>query len=152
MHNNHLEALALVQKLAFTLNAKDFAATEVAVLPPFTGLRSVQTLVMGDKLDIRYGAQDISPHDDGAYTGDVSGSMLAKLGCSYVLAGHSERRQYHGEGDALVNAKITAALKYGLTPIVCVGETLEVRRAGDHLGHTTAQLDGALAWGAAERV
>ena len=152
MHNNHLEALALVQKLAFTLNAKDFAATEVAVLPPFTGLRSVQTLVMGDKLDIRYGAQDISPHDDGAYTGDVSGSMLAKLGCSYVLAGHSERRQYHGEGDALVNAKIRAALRYGLTPIVCVGETLEVRRAGDHLGHTTAQLDGALAGVPAEQV
>ena len=109
MHNNHLEALALVQKLAFTLNAKDFAAAEVAVLPPFTALRSVQTLVMGDKLDIRYGAQDISPHDDGAYTGDVSGSMLAKLGCSYVLAGHSERRQYHGEDDALVNAKVKAA-------------------------------------------
>jgi triosephosphate isomerase len=152
MHNNHLEALALVQKLAFTLNAKDFAAAEVAVLPPFTALRSVQTLVMGDKLEIRYGAQDISPHDDGAYTGDVSGSMLAKLGCSYVLAGHSERRQYHGESDALVNAKLKAALKYGLTPIVCVGETLEVRRAGDHLGHTTAQLDGALAGLPAEQV
>jgi triosephosphate isomerase (TIM) len=152
MHNNHLEALALVQKLAFTLNAKDLAAAEVAVLPPFTALRSVQTLVMGDKLDIRYGAQDLSPHDDGAYTGDVSGSMLAKLGCSYVLAGHSERRQYHGEDDALVNAKVKAALKWGLAPIVCVGETLEVRQAGGHLGHITAQLDGALAKVPAEKV
>jgi triosephosphate isomerase (TIM) len=152
MHNNHLEALALVQKLAFTLKAKDFAAAEVAVLPPFTALRSVQTLIMGDKLEIRYGAQDISPHDDGAYTGDVSGSMLAKLGCSYVLAGHSERRQYHAESDALVNAKVKAALKYGLTPIVCVGETLEVRHAGNQLGHTTAQLDGALAGLPAEQV
>jgi triosephosphate isomerase len=90
MHNNHLEALALVQKLAFTLSRKDLKAVEVAVLPPFTALRSVQTLVMGDKLEIRYGAQDISAHDDGAYTGEVSGSMLAKLGCSYVLAGHSD--------------------------------------------------------------
>src|SRR5262249_2911041 len=82
--------------LAFALKRQDYAATEVVVLPPFTALRSVQTLVMGDKLELRYGAQDVSEHDDGAYTGDVSGSMLAKLGCSYVLAGHSERRQYHG--------------------------------------------------------
>jgi triosephosphate isomerase len=152
MHNNHLEALALVQKLAFTLSAKDFKAVEVAVLPPFTALRSVQTLVMGDKLEIRYGAQDISCHDDGAYTGEVSGSMLAKLGCSYVLAGHSERRQYHGEDDALVNAKVKAALKWGLVPIVCIGETLAVRRAGEHLSHCREQLDGALAGLPAEQV
>jgi len=152
MHNNHLEALALVQKLAFTLSRKDFKAVEVAVLPPFTALRSVQTLVMGDKLEIRYGAQDISCHDDGAYTGEVSGSMLAKLGCSYVLAGHSERRQYHGEDDALVNAKVKAALKWGLVPIVCIGETLAVRRAGEHLSYCREQLDGALAGLPAEKV
>ena len=152
MHNNHLEALALVQKLAFTLNAKDFRFVEVAVLPPFTALRSVQTLVMGDKLEIRYGAQDISAHDDGAYTGEVSGSMLAKLGCRYVLAGHSERRRYHGEDDALVNAKVKAALKWGLVPIVCIGETLEVRRAGGHLSYCREQLGGALAGLPAEKV
>ncbi len=152
MHYNHLEALALVQKLAFALKPQDYAAAEVVVLPPFTALRSVQTLVMGDKLDIRYGAQDISQHDDGAYTGDVSGSMLAKLGCGYVLAGHSERRQYHGESDALVNAKVKAALKWGLTPIVCIGETLAVRRAGEHLSHCQEQLDGALAGLLAEQV
>ncbi len=152
MHYNHLEALALVQKLAFALKPQDYAAAEVVVLPPFTALRSVQTLVMGDKLDIRYGAQDISQHDDGAYTGDVSGSMLAKLGCGYVLAGHSERRQYHGESDALVNAKVKAALKWGLTPIVCIGETLAVRRAGEHLSHCQEQLDGALAGLPAEQV
>jgi len=152
MHLNHLEALALVQKLAFTLRAKDFKAVEVAVLPPFTALRSVQTLVMGDKLEIRYGAQDISAHDDGAYTGEVSGSMLAKLGCRYVLAGHSERRRYHGEDDALVNAKVKAALKWGLVPIVCIGETLEVRRAGGHLSYCREQLDGALAGLPAEKV
>ena len=152
MHNNHLEALALVQKLAFTLSRKDFKAVEVAVLPPFTALRSVQTLIEGDRLRLGYGAQDISAHDDGAYTGDVSGRMLARLGCQYVLAGHSERRRYHGEDDALVNAKVRAALKWGLVPILCVGETLEVRQAGDHLGHTTAQLDGALAGVPAEKV
>jgi triosephosphate isomerase (TIM) len=144
MHNTHFEAIALVQKLAFTLTGKDFDAAEVAVLPPFTALRSVQTLVAGDKLRIRYGAQDISRHDQGAYTGEVSGPMLAKLGCAYVLAGHSERRQYHGEDDALVNAKAAAALRAGLTPIVCVGENLAVRQAGDHLAHTLAQLDGSL--------
>jgi triosephosphate isomerase len=145
MNNNHLEAIALVQKLAFSLTGKDFAAAEVAVLPPFTALRSVQTLVSGDKLQIRYGAQDISEHDQGAYTGEVSGPMLAKLGCSYVLAGHSERRQYHAESDQVVNAKAKAALRAGITPIVCVGEDLTVRQAGDHLAHTVAQLDGSLA-------
>ena len=93
MNNTHLEAIALVQKLAFSLTGKDFAAAEVVVLPPFTALRSVQTLITGDKLQIGYGAQDISVHDQGAYTGEVSGPMLAKLGCGYVLAGHSERRR-----------------------------------------------------------
>jgi triosephosphate isomerase len=145
MHFTHFEALALVQKLAFTLNSKDFDAADVAVLPPFTSLRSVQTLIEGDKLQLRYGAQDLSPHDDGAYTGDVSGRMLAKLGCRYVLAGHSERRQYHGEDDSLVGAKVAAALRHEISPVLCVGETLEVRQAGQHISHTLAQLDGALA-------
>jgi triosephosphate isomerase (TIM) len=152
MHNNHLEAIALVQKLAFTLTGKDFDAAEVVVLPPFTALRSVQTLVAGDKLRIGYGAQDISVHDSGAFTGEVSGPMLAKLGCRYVLAGHSERRQYHREDDALVNAKVKAALRAGLVPIMCIGEDLAVRRAGNHLAHTLAQLDGALGGLAAQQV
>jgi triosephosphate isomerase (TIM) len=145
MHNNHFQAIALVQKLAFSLTGKDFDAVDVAVLPPFTALRSVQTLVEGDKLRLGYGAQDLSPHDDGAYTGDVSGSMLAKLGCQYVLAGHSERRKYHGEDNALVNAKVKAALRYSITPVLCVGEPLEVRQAGDQIPYTIAQLDGGLA-------
>src|SRR5215471_9518835 len=144
MHENHLEAIALVQKLAFTLTAKDFEAVEVAVLPPFTALRSVQTLIDGDKLRITYGAQDISQYDSGAYTGDVSGPMLAKLGCQYVLAGHSERRQYHGETDDVVNAKVQAALRSGLTPILCVGESLDCRKAGDHLNFVAGQVDGGL--------
>ena len=145
MHNTHFEGLALVQKLAFTLTSDDFDAAEAVVLPPFTALRSVQTLVAGDKLRIGYGAQDLSPHDKGAYTGDVSGPMLAKLGCSYVLAGHSERRQYHGEDDGVVNAKVKAALRSELTPILCVGENLDVRQAGEQLSFTLGQLDGALA-------
>ena len=144
MHENHLEAIALVQKLAFTLTARDFDFTEVAVLPPFTALRSVQTLIDGDKLRIGYGAQDLSPYDSGAHTGDVSGPMLAKLGCDYVLAGHSERRQHHHESDELVNAKVQAALRSELTPILCVGEPLEIRRSGDHVGHCMGQLDGSL--------
>jgi triosephosphate isomerase len=144
MHNNHFEALALTQKLAFTLNAKDFAAVDVAVLPPFTALRSVQTLIDGDKLQLGYGAQDISAHDEGAYTGEVSGKMLAKLGCGYVLAGHSERRQYHHEDDALVNAKVRAALRVAITPVLCVGEPLAVRQEGGQLAHAIGQLDGGL--------
>jgi triosephosphate isomerase (TIM) len=152
MHNNHFQAIALTQKLAFMLTGKDFDATDVAVLPPFTALRSVQTLVEGDKLRLGYGAQDISSHDEGAYTGEVSGSMLAKLGCQFVLAGHSERRRYHGEDDALVNAKVKAALRSGITPVLCVGEPLEVRQAGNQISHTLAQLDGGLAGIAGEQV
>ena len=136
LHNNHLEAISLTQKLAFTLTSKDFAATEVAVLPPFTALRSVQTLVSADKLQLGYGAQDISSHDEGAYTGEVSGPMLAKLGCRYALAGHSERRRYHHEDDALVSEKVRAALRAGIVPILCVGETLEMRASGEHVEHT----------------
>jgi len=145
MNLNHIEAIGLVQKLAYTLNAEDFAVLDVAVLPPFTDIRSVQTLVDGDKLALKYGAQDISVAEKGAYTGEVSGAMLAKLGCSYVVVGHSERRQYHGESDDLVNSKAKAAIRNEITPIVCVGEGLEVRQAGDHVAHTLSQLDGALA-------
>ncbi|MEU6095622.1 triose-phosphate isomerase [Streptomyces sp. NPDC047079] len=144
MNLNHLEAIAHVQKLAFALSDKDHEAVEVAVLPPFTDLRSVQTLVDGDKLKIKYGAQDVSAHDSGAYTGEISGSMLAKLKCTYAVIGHSERRQYHCETDELVNAKAKAAFRHGLTPILCVGEELEVREAGDHVGHTLAQVEGGL--------
>ncbi|GLU49405.1 triose-phosphate isomerase [Nocardiopsis ansamitocini] len=144
LHNNHLEAIALVQKMAFALNDADFDAAEVVVLPPFTALRSVQTLVDGDKLSIGYGAQDISEHEKGAYTGEISGAMLAKLGCSYVLAGHSERREYHREDDAVVNAKVKAAFANDITPILCLGEGLEVRKAGQHVEHSLTQLEGAL--------
>ncbi|HZO68211.1 MAG TPA: triose-phosphate isomerase [Kribbellaceae bacterium] len=147
MNLNHVEAVHLVQKLSWTLQDKkhDFERVEVAVLPPFTDIRSVQTLVDGDRMKIVYGAQDVSPQDDGAYTGDISAAMLTKLGCTYVVVGHSERRQYHAEDDALVNAKSAKALKAGLIPIICVGEGLEVRKEQRHVEHTLAQLDGALA-------
>jgi len=144
MNLNHLEAIALVQKLAFSLGDKDFDAVEVAVLPPFVDIRSVQTLVDGDKLRVAYGAQDLSPHDSGAHTGDISGAMLAKLGCSYVVIGHSERRTNHAESDDLVRAKVLAAGRHGLVPILCVGEGLEVRQAGTHVAHCVDQLKAAL--------
>jgi len=144
MNLNHLEALALVQKLAFSLTDEDFDAVEVAVLPPFTDIRSVQTLVDGDKYRVVYGAQDVSPHDAGAHTGDVAASMLAKLGCTYVTVGHSERRADHHEDDALVNAKVKAAIRHGVVPILCVGEPLDVRQEGRHVEHTLQQLSAAL--------
>jgi triosephosphate isomerase len=144
MNLNHLEAIQHTQKLAFALADKDYEAVEVAVLVPFTDLRSVQTLVFGDKLKIKYGSQDISQHDGGAYTGEVSGPMLAKLQCTYAVIGHSERRQYHGENEEIVNAKVKAAYRAGVTPILCIGEPLEVRKAGTHVEYTLAQLDGAL--------
>ena len=144
MNLNHLESIAFVQKLAYTLSDKDYEAVEVAVLPPFTAIRSVQTLIDGDRLRIGYGAQDLSPHDSGAYTGDVGGPMLAKLGCTYVVVGHSERRHYHHETDDVVNAKVRAAIRNELVPILCVGEQLDVRREGAHVAHTTGQLRAAL--------
>ncbi|MEU3269496.1 triose-phosphate isomerase [Saccharomonospora sp. NPDC006951] len=144
MNLNHLEAIALVQKIAFSLPEKYYAKVDVTVLPPFTDIRSVQTLVDGDKLLLSYGAQDLSASDSGAYTGDVSGPMLAKLGCTYVVVGHSERREYHAETDEVVNKKVRAAIKHGIKPILCVGEQLEVREAGGHIEHTTAQLIAAL--------
>ncbi|MBY6366214.1 triose-phosphate isomerase [Rhodococcoides corynebacterioides] len=152
MNLNHLEAIALVQKIAFSLPAKYFEKVDVAVIPPFTDIRSVQTLVEGDKLLLTYGAQDLSPHDQGAYTGDISGAFLAKLGCTYVVVGHSERRAGHGEDDATVLAKTTAALKHGLTPIVCIGEGLDVREAGEHVAHNLEQLRGSLAGLSAEQI
>jgi triosephosphate isomerase (TIM) len=152
MNLNHFEAIALVQKIAFSLPDKYFDKVDVAVLPPFTDLRSVQTLVDGDKLRLTYGAQDLSPHDSGAYTCDISGAFLAKLGCTYVTVGHSERRTYHHEDDALVAEKAAAAFKHELTPIVCIGEQLEIREAGDHVAHNIEMLQGSLAGLSAEQL
>ncbi|HQY33272.1 triose-phosphate isomerase [Actinotalea sp.] len=147
MNLDHHQATHTVQKLAWTLqDAKhDFSAVEVSVLVPFTDLRSVQTLVDADKLELSYGAQDVSAHLEGAYTGEISPVMLAKLGVTYVAVGHSERRQFHGEDDALCAAKVASAFSQGLTPILCVGEGLDIRKAGDQVAYTLAQVDGGLA-------
>jgi triosephosphate isomerase len=153
MNLDHQAGAHFVQKLAWTLDdAKhDFDAVEVALLPPFTDLRTVQTLVDGDKLSFRYGAQDVSEHDAGAYTGEVSGGMLAKLGCTYAIVGHSERRQYHHEDDTVVNAKVKAAFKHGLTPILCAGEALTVRESLGQVEHCQLQIDRDLAGVKAEQ-
>ncbi|WP_314681249.1 triose-phosphate isomerase [uncultured Rhodococcus sp.] len=152
MNLNHLEAIALVQKIAFSLPAKYFDKVDVTVIPPFTDIRSVQTLIEGDKLLLTYGAQDVSAHDSGAFTGEISGSMLAKLGCTFVVVGHSERRTLHGETNETVLAKTKAALKNGLTPIVCIGEGLEIREAGEHVAYNVDQLEGSLAGLSAEEI
>jgi triosephosphate isomerase len=144
MNLNHLEAIAVTQKLSYSLDDKDYDAVDVCVIPPFTDLRSVQTLVDGDRLRLTYGAQDLSPEASGAFTGDISGSMLNKLGCTYVVVGHSERRSIHSEGDELVNRKIKAALANELTPIFCIGEELPIREAGTHVEHVLNQVRNGL--------
>lgn len=152
MNLNHFEAIALVQKIAFALPDKYFDKVDVTVIPPFTDLRSVQTLVDGDKLRLTYGAQDVSQHDSGAYTGEISGAFLAKLGVTFAVVGHSERRTYHGESDEVVAAKAKAALKHGLTPIVCIGEQLDVREAGNHVEFNVNSLRGSLSGLSAEQI
>ena len=144
MNLNHLEAIAVTQKLVYSLDDKDYDAVDVAIIPPFTDIRSVQTLIDGDRLRLTYGAQDLSPEASGAFTGDISGSMLHKLGCTFVLVGHSERRSIHSESDALVNRKIKAALAHEMVPILCVGEELAVRESGAHVSHVIRQIRGGL--------
>jgi triosephosphate isomerase len=144
MNLNHLEAIAVAQKLVYSLDDKDYDAVDVAVIPPFTDIRSIQTMVDGDRLRLQYGAQDLSPDASGAFTGDISGSMLAKLGCTFVVIGHSERRAIHHEDDALVNRKIKAALAHELTPIFCVGEELAIRESGTQVSHVIRQVRAGL--------
>lgn len=144
MNLNHLEAIQLVQKLDFALPRDYYDHVDVAVIPPFTDLRSVQTIIDGDKLLMTYGAQDVSAHPSGAYTGEISAAMLAKLGCTWTIVGHSERRQYHLENDDTVAKKAIATLAAGMSPIVCVGESLEVRQAGEQVEVVAAQTRASL--------
>lgn len=145
MNLNHLEAIAVAQKLVYSLDDKDYDAVDVAIIPPFTDIRSIQTLIDGDRLRLSFGAQDLSPEASGAFTGDIAGSMLHKLGCTYVLVGHSERRSIHGEDDALINRKMKAALAHEISPIFCVGEELPVRESGSHVSHVIRQIRSGLA-------
>lgn len=146
MNLDHQQAIALVQKLAWTLNDAnhDYSKTEVAVFPPFTDLRTVQTLIDAEKFQIGLGAQDMSQHDSGAYTGDISGSFLKKLDVRYVILGHSERRMYHHEDDQLIHAKVGAAFKHDLVPVICVGETLEQLEQFGQSAIPVAQLKKAI--------
>ena len=144
MNLNHLEAIAVAQKLVYSLDDKDYDAVDVAIIPPFTDIRSIQTLIDGDRLRLTYGAQDLSPEASGAFTGDIAGSMLHKLGCTFVLIGHSERRAIHAESDALINRKIKAALANEITPIFCVGEELAIRESGAHVSHVIRQVRAGL--------
>lgn len=139
MHYTHLEAIQVVQKLSYQLRDKDYERTDVVVCPPFTALRSVQTTIESDRIQIQLGAQDCFWEANGAYTGEISPTMLAKLNVKWVIVGHSERREYFAETDATVNQKLQAALKVGITPIVCVGESLEVREANTWSEFVTAQ-------------
>ena len=127
MNLDHLQSIAFVQKLAWSLKdaRHDFGIVEVAVFPPFTDLRSVQTLIAADKLPLVFGGQDVSEHESGAYTGEISAAFLKALDCSYVIIGHSERRTLHGETNEQVAAKVAAAIRSGLVPVICVGETTE---------------------------
>jgi triosephosphate isomerase len=145
MHHDHLVAIQVVQKLSYRLDEHDYEAVDVVVCPPFTDLRTLQTLIQADKLKIGLGAQNCYFEDQGAFTGEVSPPMLAKLSVDYVIIGHSERRQLFGETDEAVNRKLKAVQKHGMTPIVCVGETLEEREAGATAARVTSQTNAAFA-------
>lgn len=146
MNLDHLQSIAFVQKLAWSLKDAnhDHSSAEVAVFPPFTDLRSVQTLISADKLELAFGAQDLSAHDSGAYTGEISGAFLSALDCTYVIIGHSERRTMHSETDEVVAAKVSAALRHGLVPVICVGETAEDLEIHGPSAVPVSQLVGAL--------
>ena len=147
MNMDHLEANHLVTSLGAALAdlGYDPEKSEAVVIPPFTDIRTVQTVIEGDKLPIAYGAQDVSTHDEGAYTGDISTGMLTKLGCTYVVVGHSERREYHGESNELIGEKAKKILDAGMLPIMCCGEALEVRKEGKHVEFVLGQIDAMLA-------
>lgn len=144
MHLSHLDAIAITQKLWYRLDIADFDRTEVVLAPPFTSLRTVQTLIMADRMPFGLGAQHVHWEKEGAFTGEVSAAMLAKLDVGYVIVGHSERRALFGETDEMVNRRVRAVLASGMTPVVCVGETLGEREAGDTDKVVTTQLKGAL--------
>ena len=145
MHHNHFEAIQVVQKLSYILKKDDYAAVDVSVHPPFTDIRSVQTVLESDDIPVALGAQHCHWEEKGAFTGEVSPAMLAKLNVTYVIAGHSERRELFGETDEMVNKKVKAILEHGMTPIMCVGETLEEREAGGTEERVLGQVKAGLA-------
>jgi triosephosphate isomerase (TIM) len=145
MHHDHLVAIQVIQKLSFRLEPSDYEACDVVVCPPFTDIRTLQTLTEADEIPIAVGAQNCHWEDKGAFTGEVSPPMLAKLNVAYVIVGHSERRQLFGETDDMVSAKTKAVLKHDMTPIVCVGETLEEREGGRTDERVRGQVRAAFA-------
>jgi triosephosphate isomerase len=145
MHKTHLEAIQAVQKLSYLVDAEATARVEVVICPPATALRSVQTLIMSDKLPYALGAQNVYAEAAGAFTGEIAPPMLQALDVSYVIVGHSERRQLFGEDDAAVNAKVRAVIAHAMTPIVCVGETLDERDADGTESKVTQQVRRAFA-------
>jgi triosephosphate isomerase len=152
MHKTHLEAIAIVQKVHYLLRPEDHDRVDTLVCPPFTALRAVQTVIEGDRMPIVLGGQNCHWENEGAFTGEISAPMLARLKCSYVIAGHSERRQYFGESDEIVNKKAKAIFAAGMTPIICVGEKLDEREAGNAESVVAAQLKGSLKGLSAEQL
>ena len=152
MNMNHYEAIHLVQKLSYLLTKEDFEKVDVSVHPPFTDIRSIQTVLESDKLAMLLGAQNCHTDEKGAFTGEVSPAFLSKLGVKYVICGHSERRQYFGETDEFVAAKVAAVMKFDMIPIVCVGEIKDEREAGTTLERVESQVKGSLKGRTADQI
>jgi triosephosphate isomerase (TIM) len=144
MHHDHIEALHMVRDLGLRLKPDDVARVDVSVHPPFTDLRTVQTLVEKEGIAVSLGAQHCSDEDAGARTGEVSPRMLARLGTTYVLVGHSERRTLFGMTDDMVAATAKAVLRHDMTPIICVGESEEQRQRSQTEARLEEQVLAAL--------
>ena len=152
MNHHHFDAIQFIQKLSYLVGKDEVESVDVSIHPPFTDLRSVQTLIEADELVYALGAQNCHWEEKGAFTGEISPIFLAKLGVRFVIVGHSERRELFGESDETVALKVAAVQQQGMIPILCCGETLAEREAGSTQAKVVGQVRTGLAGRTSEQV